>query len=103
MRESQVDDSVVNQELQVLQRPAPTLAASDGDGNSGATAAQASQMQNAALFQSQLLTQMLQVGSLFSQRAQLEEEEAEKKEQRMRLKEECARKRRMRRKIKEAQ
>ena len=46
---------------------------------------------------------MLQVGSLFSQRAQLEEEEEAKKEQRLRLKEENARQRRLKRRLRESQ
>ena len=74
MRESDVDESVVNQELQVVQRPQANQQATVGE-DPQAAAGSGSQMQNAALFQSQLLTQMLQVGSLFSQRAQLEEEE----------------------------
>lgn len=57
MRDSQVDESVVQQELQVVTRPPQP----QGTGNDDAA-----QMQNAALFQSQLLSQMLQVGSLFS-------------------------------------
>lgn len=46
---------------------------------------------------------MLQVGSLFSQRAQLEEEEETNKIQRMRMKEENARQRRLKRRLRESQ
>lgn len=46
---------------------------------------------------------MLQVGSLFSQRAQLEDEDAKKNDQLRRLKEERTRNRRLKRRMREAQ
>ena len=52
------------------------------------------------MFQSQLLTQMLQVGSLFSQRASIDDEEEQKQMQLKKLKEEREKNKKLKRRMK---
>ena len=82
------------EDLQIVQRQDVIDPQTSGVGQ------EVAQTQNAAMFQSQLLTQMLQVGSLFSMRASLDDEEEQKQAQLKKLKEEREKNKKLKRRMK---